>query len=241
MKILIDIGHPAHVHYFRNFYKIMARHGHEIMVTARDKEMTHELLQSYEIPFSSRGKGAAGAAGKLAYLLKGDAILLRKALSFKPDIFLSFSSPYAAQVSALLRKPHIALDDTEHAKLARLFYRPFSDVILSPESYRGSSGRKQIKFNSFLELCYLHPDYFTPDEKVLETLGVEKDEKFVLMRFVSWQANHDIGHQGLTLENKRMAIEAFSKYATVFISSEEPLPDDLQQYRLPAPAKKIHD
>jgi len=27
MKILIDIGHPAHVHYFRNFIKMMESNG----------------------------------------------------------------------------------------------------------------------------------------------------------------------------------------------------------------------
>ena len=29
MKIFIDIGHPAHVHYFRNFYKILKYQKHE--------------------------------------------------------------------------------------------------------------------------------------------------------------------------------------------------------------------
>ena len=45
MKILIDIGHPAHVHYFKNLIKIMSNSSKaEFLVTSRDKEMAHYLL-----------------------------------------------------------------------------------------------------------------------------------------------------------------------------------------------------
>ena len=35
MNLLIDIGHPAHVHLFRNFYREMREKGHNVLVTAR--------------------------------------------------------------------------------------------------------------------------------------------------------------------------------------------------------------
>ncbi|MFW5804449.1 MAG: DUF354 domain-containing protein, partial [bacterium] len=35
MKILIDIGHPAHVHYFKNFITKMSQKGHSFIVIAR--------------------------------------------------------------------------------------------------------------------------------------------------------------------------------------------------------------
>ena len=44
MKILIDTGHPVHVHYFRNFIKIMEKKGHEFIVIFRNKEIEHYLL-----------------------------------------------------------------------------------------------------------------------------------------------------------------------------------------------------
>ena len=49
MKIFIDIGHPAHVHYFKNFIQIMKNNGYGFLVTARDKEVTHNLLDSFKI------------------------------------------------------------------------------------------------------------------------------------------------------------------------------------------------
>ncbi|MDI6401688.1 DUF354 domain-containing protein [Balneolaceae bacterium ANBcel3] len=241
MKIFIDIGHPAHVHYFKNFYRIMSQQGHEFLIIARDKEISQQLLDSYEIPYLSRGKGRKSTFGKLVYLLKANMLLLKNALSFKPDLFLSFSSPYAAQVSSILRKPHIAFDDTEHARLGRMMYRPFTDLVLSPESYKGKLSQKQTLFKGYMELCYLHPNYFKPDPTVLQMLGVEEGERYIVLRFVSWNATHDSGHSGISLENKRVTVKEFSKYGRVFISSEEQLPKELQPYRISIPPDKMHD
>jgi predicted glycosyltransferase len=241
MKIFIDIGHPAHVHYFKNLYRIMTKKGHEFLITARKKEVSHELLKSYGIPFFDRGSGSNSMIGKFGYLPKANWLLFKQALKFKPDLFMSFSSPYAAQVSSLFRKPHIAFDDTEHAWLGRLMYRPFTDLVLSPDSYNGTISKKQKLFNGYMELLYLHPNHFTPDETILDLLSVKKGEKYVLLRFVSWKATHDAGHNGMSLDNKRKAVQEFSKYAKVFISSEAELPEDLESYRITIPPAKMHD
>lgn len=241
MKILIDIGHPAHVHYFRNFIKIMTQKGHNFLVTARDKEVTFSLLKYYKIDYFTRGKGGKGLLGKLFYILKADILILIRALKFNPDLFLSFSSVYAGHVAFMMRKPHILFDDTEHAKLAHLSYKSFANNILTPNCFGKEFGSKQIKFNGYMELCYLQPNYFTPDSSVLDVLGVNKNEKYVIMRFVSWTASHDIGHSGLSLEMKRKAVKELSKYAKVFISSEGELPEDLIQYQIKIPPEKMHD
>ena len=57
MRILIDLGHPAHIHYFKNFINLMKAKGHEFKFVARDKEILHTLLSHYNINFTSRGKG----------------------------------------------------------------------------------------------------------------------------------------------------------------------------------------
>ena len=36
MNIVIDINHPAHVHFFRNFARGAEAAGHKVMVTASD-------------------------------------------------------------------------------------------------------------------------------------------------------------------------------------------------------------
>ncbi|MGY8927892.1 MAG: hypothetical protein ACKVJC_11450, partial [Flavobacteriales bacterium] len=91
-----------------------------------------------------------------------------------------------------MKKPHISFDDTEHINIARKFYKPFTKVIFTPFCFSKDLGPKQIRFNSFLELCYLHPNYFVPDSSIFSILGINQNTPFVLLRFVSWNANHDI-------------------------------------------------
>ncbi len=240
-KILIDIGHPAHVHYFKNFIKIMEQKGYKFLIIARDKEITHNLLNNFNIPFISRGKGQNGLVGKTFYYFKAIWLIYMKARGFKPDLILSFASPYAALVSMLLRKPHLVFNDTEHAKLSHFLTDSFSKYILTPSCYNKELGVKQIRFNGYMELCYLHTNYFTPDVAILDELGLKENEKYVILRFISWQASHDIGHRGLSLEMKKNVVKEFSKYAKVFISSEGKLPQDLKPFQLKIAPEKIHD
>ena len=241
MKILIDIGHPAHVHYFRNFIRLMNNNGHSFMIIARDKEVTHSLLNSYAIEYISRGKGRKTIIGKLIYMLWVNLFIRKLTLQFKPDIFLSMASPYAAQISWIFRKPNIAFSDSEHAKLGHLAFIPFTDVVLTPNSFVNNLGKNQVRFNGYMELCYLHPNYFTPDPDVLNILDVTKEEKYVIVRFVSWGASHDIGHSGLSFEMKQKLVIELSKYARVFISSEKKLPAKLKKYQINIPPVKMHD
>jgi predicted glycosyltransferase len=44
MRILIDIGHPAHVHYFKNAINQLQQRGHAVFVVAREKEVSFRLL-----------------------------------------------------------------------------------------------------------------------------------------------------------------------------------------------------
>ena len=135
MKILIDIGHPAHVHYFRYFIRIMEKKGHDFLISSRNKEIEHYLLKSYNIPFVSRGRGEKSLWGKVRYLFKADYFLLKQASKFKPDLLLSFDSTYLSHVAKLTGVPHIAFDDTEHAKLEHLMSFPFTKTILTPSCY----------------------------------------------------------------------------------------------------------
>lgn len=241
MKIFIDIGHPAHVHYFKNFISIMKNDGHKILVTARNKEMAQYLLEKNRINYTSRGNGAYDLLGRLFYLIKADYLLFIAARRFNPDLFLSFASPYTAHVSSILRKPNIVFDDTENAGLNHKFYAPFSDIICTPLCFNKDFGKKQIRFDGYMELCYLHPNYFKPDISVLNILKVRKNEKFVIVRFVAWKAGHDIGHEGISPEMKVKIVKELSKYAKVFISSEKDLPDSLKQYQIQIPQEKMHD
>jgi uncharacterized protein len=241
LRIFIDIGHPAHVHYFRTLIELMQQKGHEFFISARDKEVSQILLERYNIPYFNRGKGSANLLGKAAYALKADQLLYKKAKSFKPDLFLSFASPYAAHVAKILGKPHIAFTDTESARLGILSFAPFTDCIVTPASFQNDFGSRHIRFKGFMELCYLHPNCFSPDKSILDDAGVTDNEPFVLLRFVSWEANHDIGQSGIPDKEKVSLVHELSKRMKVFISSEGDMPKEILKYKLNLSPEKIHN
>ncbi len=240
MKFLIDIGHPAHIHYWRNFAEITAKNGNEVIFTTRDKEITIDLLEHYGYNYRNLGKPYKGFRNKLKGLATFNYKLWKIASEFKPDIFLSAGSPYAAMVSSFQRKPHITLEDTFNFEQIKI-YRPFTNVILTGDYEHPALGGKEIKYSGYQELAYLHPNYFKPDKSILNELGAGEEEKYVILRFVSWQATHDVGHKGISYENKMKAIKSFEKHAKVFISSEAELPAELESYRIKIDPSRMHD
>lgn len=240
MKLLIDIGHPAHVHYFRNLAQDFTRKGNEVLFTTRDKEVTLDLLDYHNLKYVSFGKPYKGTIGKIKGLGVFDSKLFTVAIKFKPDIFLSAGSMYAAQVAWLTRKPHISIEDTYNMEQVRL-YLPFTKAILTGDYPHPSMGKREIRYSGYQELAYLHPNHFTPDKSVPRELGIAPEQKFVLLRFVSWEATHDKGHKGMSKENKIRAVREFERFAKVFISSEKPLPAELDAYRIKIHPARIHD
>ena len=241
MNILIDIGHPAHVHLFKNFAREMINRGHKIMFTCRDKEFEIVLLEHYGFEYKSFGKKYKSTAGKLLGMIIFDIKEFITGLKFKPDVLLSHGSIYAAHASFFLRKPHISFEDTFNFEQIRL-YKPFTDAILIG-SYGNplSKDKKAIKYKGFHELAYLHPKWFKPDINVFKELDLNNNDKYIILRFVSWNASHDLGHDGLTLSDKLNIVKSLSNYAKVFISLESYLPEELEAYRLKINPEKMHD
>lgn len=240
MNIIIDIGHPAHVHLTKHLAHLMEEKGHQVLFTCRQKEFIIQLLEAEGFRYVSFGKKYLTTMKKLWGNVKFDYLLLRTSLKFKPDIFISHGSMYAAQVSLLMGKPHISFEDTYNMEQVRL-YRPFTDLILTGDyKHPIVSNSKEFRMAGYHALAYLHPNRFTPDENVLDELGVAKGEKFVIVRYVAWNASHDIGHKGVTMENKIQTVQEFSKFARVFISSEGTLPSMFDKYRLPTNPSRIH-
>ena len=86
MKILIDIGHPAHVHLFKNLAYEMKGAGHDILFTCREKEFEINLLEHYELDYRSFGKKYSSIPGKLLGMIEFDVKEFIAGLKFRPDI-----------------------------------------------------------------------------------------------------------------------------------------------------------
>lgn len=236
MRYLFDLGHPAHVHYFKFVIKSLEFNGNDVIVTARNKDVTFALLKSEKIEFISRGKGANSTFGKLLYLIWGSLLLTWIGKRNKTDMYIGFGSPYAAFASFANGKKSVILDDTENALLGQNFYRRFATTILSPESFSKNFGKKHKKFKSFMELYYLHPEVFSSEFKIRD------ENKIALLRFVGWNAAHDAGHNGISLDAKKRIVDKLELFGfQVYISSEDSLPDYLEKYALRINPSDMHE
>ena len=241
MKILIDIGHPAHVHFFLNPIRILQKKGHEIMVTSRDKEMAIQLLNSMHIshvPLSGMGKN--GALSLLKELFLRDYRLYKVCRRFKPDVMAGIGGIFISHVGLLTSTPSLVFYDTENATLQNALTYPFASCVLVPNCYQGRLPGKNTRYAGYHELSYLHPEYFTPDRQTAIENGLSENGKTWVIRTVSWQANHDFNEQGWsgTLLNK--VVDKLSSTGKVLISSESTLPQSLAKYAYRGDPTKIH-
>ncbi len=241
MKILINIGHPAHVHFFKYFIRQLEKDGHQVIVVAWYIGIVQMLLNAYNIRYRIVGKRYHGLTGIGYSQIKYEYDLYKLIKKTKPDILLGIGGTAIAHVGKLLRKPSVVFTDSESAKFANCITFPFTTVVLTPACYKIDLGKKHVRFNGYKELAYLHPNHFKPDAFVMEELGLKKHEKFVIIRFIAWQASHDIGQYGFTLAIKRKLVNELSKHARVLITSEHPLPDEFEEYRITTSPEKIHD
>lgn len=239
MKILFDIGHPAHVHFFGNAIKNLEHDGHEVKITARNKEVALNLLRSKGFDYEDRGEIYTGIFNKALGMLKIDYRILNIAKKFDPDILIGFHNPYIVHVAKILGKRSIIFTDTENVRIASLITFPFADVVCTPTCFRESiDSKKHVTFNGYKELAYLHPNYFVPDPSVPEKLGISRNEKYVVVRLISWQANHDINLKGIKQEEE--FIKKLENYGRVILSSERKTRPELEKYIVDFPPESFH-
>ncbi len=241
MRILVDIGHPAHVHFFKNFIWEMEKRGHQLKVTARDKDVALRLLKAYDIEYTAVGRAGKGKFNLVREWVERDRKIYAIARRFRSDILTGIHNPCVAHVARFTGAKSIIFTDTEHAKLANMLTFPFADVICTPSCFKKDLGKKQVRYNGYHEFAYLHPNYFTPDPSVLDELGLSENDRFIIVRFVSWGASHDIGQRGFDLQGKRRLVEELGKYGRVIITSESPLPEEFEKCRITLPPEKLHD
>ncbi len=239
MRVIFDIGHPAHVHLFKHLARLLMQHGHEVLFTARDKEFELQLLEAEGFPYVNFGKHYRSLPGKLWGLLRYDLKMLFTGLRFKPDLFVSHGTPYAAHAAFLLGAKNLAIEDTGNIEQVVL-YRPFTDAILTPAVLPKDLGPKQIRYNSYHEIAYLHPEFFTPDPGIRQWLGVGESEPYAIVRFISWNATHDVGHRGMSAEDKVRLVKQLAERFRVFITSERGVSAELQPYCMRIPPDKFH-
>jgi len=240
-KILIDTAHPGQIHQFRHLAQKLREAGHPVLLVSKSKDISKSLLDHYNLDHVMLGKPGKGILRKAMRLPGVYVRYLFVLYRFKPDIIISRFSLQSAHLAWLFRIPHIAYTDTEHVTRLDKYTVPFVKTRITSHSYQRSLGRNHYRFNGNTELFYLHPNHYKPDPGIFSLLKIEPGAPYAIVRFVSWDAHHDVGKQGLSDGLKQRIVSLISSRMRLFISSEGPLPSTLEPYRFTLPPHRMHD
>ena len=241
MNILIDIGHPGHVHLLHGVAEELKQRGHSLFFSVRDIPVAKRLMEHYGMtPWIDLGEKKDSITGKAKTVLSQDMQLLR--FVRRNHIDLGFSSGLVlSHVSKFTPMKAFMFDDDDDAAepLIVKYGHPLTDVVFTPDCIHRKT-KKAVYYAGTHELAYLHPNRFAPDPSVLQHAGISRGERFFIMRFVALKGHHDVGQQGLTLEQKKALLDLLKPHGRVIITSERAIEPEFEPYRLPVPPEEIH-
>ena len=236
----MDLSHPAHFHLLRNTYFEAKKEGHNVYITVKDEPSIINLLNNYNIKYTLLSK----KVDSLIYKGLKQIVYNYKLWKFVKDkhIILGFCSSFTmTQIAPFSKMDAILLDDDddEVEPLVAKFGHPLAKFVLSPDCVKRKT-KKLVVYNGYHELAYLHPNRFTPDEKVLSDFGLNKDDVYFVLRFNAFKAHHDAGINGISLDDKRKLIKLLEKKGKVLISTERVIDEEFKKYQISIPSEKIH-
>jgi predicted glycosyltransferase len=187
VRIWFDMTASAHPVVFRPVIQRLRAQGHEVAITARDYAQTLGILKLQGLDYIAVGRhGGASRTRKLAALTTRTTKLHRWSRG-RFDLAVAHGSNDLALAAAWARIPAVNTFDYEFAiqqhnvgcRLARLVMTP--DAI-PPERLRrfGVTEDKLRQYPGLKEEYYLAD--FTPDETILDRLGVDASRVVVVVR-----------------------------------------------------------
>jgi len=244
MNILFVSGHPAQVHNFRLVREELLKRGHQVFWLTTQKDIATNLLDIYGIPYELYHKPKKTLPSQLWALVRNTWQAARFIVRNHIDIAISRTDPYSTLACFLLRRRHIVIDDTEHAAIG-IRQRPFAlmaSCILVPDCFWYEISKRQLCFPGNIEMFYCRPGRFVMREP-WSLLGFEPGTRYAVVRFVKWDAYHDVSLiGGYTAEDKCTLVHSLiDSGMKVLITSEAELPSELEPFRANVPIERMHD
>jgi predicted glycosyltransferase len=242
MKILFDIVHPAHVHFFKHMIHALRQRGHVIAIVAREKDVTSSLLDRLGLDHDTIGRaGRKTHFGQLTELVRRDLELARFAHRFRAGLIVT-RNPAGVQAARIAGIKGIF--DTDDGSAAGIHFRaarPFAHYLTSPDCLPEDWGRRHVKYQGYKQSAYLHPDHFKPNPNVLKDLGLDAGARYFVVRFVAMHASHDDGESGMPAEVKRIALDRLQRRGKVFLSCEGGVPREWEHLAFRLAPDRLHD
>ncbi len=200
MKALLEVSHPAHVHFFTPVGHELLRRGHEVVLALRDKDVTLALAENSGIPTRQPPPGRwSGHRPGRSIVARGPELIARvrwlhtliHAERFDVVATRNPSGVIAARMSRVA-----AVFDTDDGRAAGMHYwlaGPFASAVTSPELLPERLGPRHATYPGLKATFFLHPARFAPDRDVVQRYGVRPGDRLFIARFSANDASHDSG------------------------------------------------
>lgn len=188
MKVWIDIVNAPHVRFFNGIIKKLRADGHEVLITARDFSNIHDLLEIFNLEYTSIGNHGVTLEEKLLSSTKRAYELSKFIAKENIDVAITKHSIELPRVAFGLGIPNIFVLDNEHAIAANKLTLPLTNKLIIPEIFDvwntihfGMNPNDIVRYNGTCEVTHLED--FTYNENIIDDLGLElKNDKIILMR-----------------------------------------------------------
>lgn len=233
-RIAIFLGHPAHFHLFKNTAKTLSNDGYEVLFLVKRKDIVEDLVKEAGFQYAvvrDKERVDSGKLGLIWSLVQMDCKVFKALQKFKPLLLVGTYTPFLSRWTGV---PVISCNEDDAdvvPRFAKMSYPYAKDILTPVVCDNGRWNDKSIKYASYHELAYLHPNNFTPDKQVVERyFSVEKP--YFIIRFAKLSAHHDSGIKGISLGIASQLIGLLKPHGVIYITSERPLEAELEPYRI---------
>ena len=243
MRVLVDVTHPALAHVFRHVIRALEANRHECRVVARAKDVTLQVLDAYQVPYTVLAAAGRTQVERGRELLVREARLCVMARRYRPHL-ITGTSVHAARVARICGARSAVLNDDDAALVPwfRWLAYPLASAIITPDFLAHERhGSRHLTYRAYHALFYLHPARFVPDPTVRRRLGLAADEPYAIVRLSGLEAHHDSGIRGVSAALLEELLRRLRRTMRVFISSERPLAPELEELRFRIPVEHLHD
>jgi uncharacterized protein len=242
VRLLFDVLHPAHVHFFRHLIGELAGKGHEVKITLQANDLARDLLDEYGFAYEVVSRPGRDARPSAFQAVERAGRVWQSTARFRPHFMLGCQGSAVAQLGRLRRlvardsSRVLVFHDDELASLENTLTYPLADYVCTADCYYGRVRGHHLGYRSYEQLAYLHPQRFTPDRDVVRRLGVDPGSRYFVVRF----AAHRDPAACLPLERRVALVRGLSEHGRVVLSSETRPPPELAPYALELPAGALH-
>ncbi|MGB0370662.1 MAG: DUF354 domain-containing protein [Opitutales bacterium] len=241
MKVLIEVHHPAHIHFWKNVVQKLQDKGHHVLVLGRNRNIMTELLEAYKwIPHKIPEGSKWEKIHPIFMFIYRQVFVTKWIIKFKPNVVASLMGSYC-QSAKLLGIRNVIFTDSEFQNLNHRIAHPFADEIHTPQCLTADFGNKHFHYNGFHELSYINKDASIPEPSFNALKYDPRGRGYVVMRLCAWDAYHDVHNHGLSSKDIMHIIKKINERWEVWIQPEGgKLPPELEPFRLEIPAHHYH-